>query len=382
MNTRFYVWSGLLVATLVTTTVASRSVLIAEDRNDDKPVQSSDTRSANDENKGPEAENREAIREGLETLIRKGAEAYCQAFCDHDARSAAMQFTENAEFVTTDGQTLSGRKEIQSALEASFAQGHDWRLELAIDSIRFPAPNVAIEDGTSFTILGEEERPVSYTAVHVKEGDEWKIASIRERAVPSGRPHREKLRELDWLLGDWIDESSDSSVLFSCRPVDNGNFLTRDFVVRIGDEPAMTGTQRIGWDPIARHFRMWYFDSEGGYGDGSLSQRDDGQWLLKLSGVTADGEPASGTFLYRQVSKNQIAWRILDQMIGTTHHDVDEDEEITLVRQSPAPRAISSANGETKESRSGPAKDAEGTPPAKKAPANEKSEPAKGEKEN
>jgi uncharacterized protein (TIGR02246 family) len=333
MNTRTFLLMGLLAATLFATTLASRAVLVAEDRTDDKssaPAGDSDgaTKPLSDE-----------IREGIEAVIRKGAEGYCQAFCDQDARSASMQFTENAEFVQADGQTLSGREEIESALKTCFAQGHKCRLELSIDSIRFPAPNVAIEDGTSWTIHGDEEIPVEYTAVHVKEGDDWKIASVRERAVPSSRPHREKLRELDWLLGDWIDESSDAAILFSCRPVDDGNFLTRDFVVRVGDEPALTGTQRIGWDPMTRTFRMWYFDSEGGYGEGTLSKRDDEEWILSLSGVTADSEPASATFLYRPVTSNRIVWRVVDQMIGTTHHESDEGEEIILVRQAPTPRA-------------------------------------------
>lgn len=380
MRIRESLLTGLVAALMLSTVVVSRTALLAEDRNDDASARSE---ASKDEAEPAEANHREEIRNGIETLIHKGAEAYCQAFCDHDARSAAMQFTEHAEFVQADGQVLSGRKEIEGALKNCFDQGHDCRLELSIDSIRFPAPNVAIEDGTSWTIHGEEESPVEYTAVHVKEGDDWKIASIRERAARTGHPQREKLRELDWLLGDWIDDSSDSAVLFSCRPVDNGNFLTRDFLVRIGDEPALTGTQRIGWDPIARNFRMWYFDSEGGYGEGTWSKRDDDQWYLKLSGITADGEPASGTFLYRPVSSNRIVWRVVDQMVGTTHHEDDEAEEITLVRQSPAPRSAGEGTGMTKSHHEKHLKSSSEDSPRKTEPTTGKSDtPAKTDKDN
>jgi len=273
---------------------------------------------------------------GPEDNIRQEAEEYCRAFRDHDARSAANHFTEQAEFVTATGETLHGRGAIESALKQCFEEGGDCRLELSIDSIRFPSSAVAIEDGTSWTVHGGTEQPVNYTAVHVKEGDTWRIASVRERASTSSHPQREKLRELDWLLGDWIDESEESAVLFSCRPMAGGNFLDRDFTVQIGDEPAMTGTQRIGWDPTSQKFRVWYFDSEGGFGEGTWSKRDS-NWVLKLSGVTADGELAAGTFLYRVVSPHIVTWRALEHVVGD--QSFDDGDEITMVRQSPAPRA-------------------------------------------
>jgi uncharacterized protein (TIGR02246 family) len=287
------------------------------------------------------------VDERIRTAIQAGAETYCKAFCDHDASAAAMHFTENAEFVQANGETLRGRKEIEESLSSCFESGDHCRLELSIDSIQFPAPNVAIEDGTSWTIHGDEEQPISYTAVHVKDGDQWKIASIRERVSGAARPHRQKIRELDWLHGDWIDQSSDAVVLFSCRPVDNGNFLTRDFAVKIGDEEAIRGTQRIGWDPVLKSFRVWYFDSEGGFGEGTLAERDEDEWVMKLSGVTSDGEIAGGTFQYSVAGPHVTKWRVIEQMIGT---ELSTDEtEVTLVRQSPAPRASDTAQARSPE---------------------------------
>lgn len=286
----------------------------------------------------------------LEAAIREEAEEYCRAFREHDASSAAKHFTDNAEFVAVNGETFTGRNAIEGALKQCFEDGGDCRLELTIDSLQFPSSAVAIEDGTSWTIHGGTETPVSYTAVHVKDGGTWRIASVRERAISSTRPQRDKLDELNWLLGDWIDESGDSTVLFQCRPMVGGNFLDRDFTVQMGDEPAMTGTQRIGWDPIARTFRVWYFDSEGGFGDGTWT-RHGANWVLKLSGVTADGELAAGTFLYRVVNPHTVTWRALEHVIGD--EQFDDGDEITMVRQSPAPRAAmekkASSNDEHKD---------------------------------
>ena len=87
----------------------------------------------------------------------------------------------------------------------------------------------------------------------------------------------------------------------SCQAVDNGNFLLRQFTVKIAGQEAMSGTQRIGWDPVTGKLRAWIFDSEGGYGEGTW-HRDGDSWVLKTTGVTADGQTASGTSIYTLVS--------------------------------------------------------------------------------
>ena len=56
----------------------------------------------------------------------------------------------------------------------------------------------------------------------------------------------------------------------------------------------MTVTQRIGWDPLARQFRSWEFDSEGGFGEGRWS-RDGDRWVVKHTGVRPEGTTASAT---------------------------------------------------------------------------------------
>ena len=57
----------------------------------------------------------------------------------------------------------------------------------------------------------------------------------------------------------------------------------------------------LGWDPVSGKLRAWIFDSEGGYGEGTW-HRDGDSWVLKTTGVTADGQTASGTSIYTFVS--------------------------------------------------------------------------------
>ena len=85
-----------------------------------------------------------------------------------------------------------------------------------------------------------------YTVLFVKRDGRWLISSVREEPDPLVRPH-ERLKDLEWMIGDWLDEGADSVVRVNCRWSDDGNFLIRSFTVHHRGKPVMTVAQRIGW---------------------------------------------------------------------------------------------------------------------------------------
>ena len=70
------------------------------------------------------------------------------------------------------------------------------------------------------------------------------------------------------MLGEWVNESDDAIVLTICKWSKDGNFLLREFDIKIEDKVALSGTQQIAWDPQQKQFRLWVFDTGGGFGDG------------------------------------------------------------------------------------------------------------------
>ena len=70
-------------------------------------------------------------------------------------------------------------------------------------------------------------------------------------------------------------------------------------------KPVMSGSQRIGWDPVKRQFKSWVFDSEGGFVEAYWT-RDGNQWLVKAEGVGQDGEPASATNIITRLGKDRV----------------------------------------------------------------------------
>jgi uncharacterized protein (TIGR02246 family) len=277
--------------------------------------------------------------------IRQAEETFVKAYGEGDAKAIAALFTPDAEYVDETGTLFQGREAIEKSLVEYFAENPDCELEKTIDSIRFVSPGIAIEDGsTNFT---HPELPDTiesrYTTLYVKTEGKWLVASIRDHAPKGRRQHRLQLEQLDWLLGDWVDEAEDSIVTFSCQSVDNGNFLLRQFTILIGGEEVMSGTQRIGWDPLTSRLRTWIFDSEGSFGEG-LWHRDSDRWILKCTGVTPDGQTASSTSIYTYVNSHTMTWQTVDHEIAGVQQP--DSEIYTIVRQAPPPTPLVSDSQE------------------------------------
>jgi uncharacterized protein (TIGR02246 family) len=271
-----------------------------------------------------------------EAAIRETGETFAKAYGEGDAKAVAAHFTTDAEYVDEQGNVFQGRQAIEDALVAFFSENPDSRLDVTIDSIRFVSPGVALEDGTTTVTRGEgfPSDDSLYTAIYVKVNGKWLTASSREHAPNGRRQHAAKLEQLNWLVGDWVDEDDDSIVDFSCQVVDHGNYLVRQFTVKIAGQEAMSGTQRVGWDPVSGKLCAWIFDSEGGHSQGTW-HRDGDNWILKTSGVTADGQSASGTSIYTLLSDHIMTWQAVDHEVAGVQ--LPDGDIVTIVRKPPLP---------------------------------------------
>jgi len=285
-----------------------------------------------------------------EDAIRQVDDRFTKAWEAGDAKAAAAQFTEHAEYVDESGTVFAGRAAIENCLSEFFEDNPACKLKMMIDAVRIISPGVAVVDGRSLVTISEALAPVQchFTSVYVKTDGEWLTASIRDRVPRNLREHSVQLQQLDWLKGDWIDEGDDSIVTFSCESIDNGNFLIRKFSIELAGQEAMTGTQRIGWDPLTGKLRTWIFDSEGAYGEG-LWHRDDenNRWILKSAGVMADGQAASSTSIYTFVNEHTMTWQSVDHEIAGIQQP--DSEIFTIVRVAPSPvRAIADEESATR----------------------------------
>ena len=210
------------------------------------------------------------------------------------------------------------------------------KLEVDIETVHFLAPEVARQDGRTRLLAADGGAPstAKYSATFLKTQGKWRIASIRELDDPT-ITHRERLRELEWLIGDWIEETGDAVIETSIAWADDDNFLLRSFAVKVRGKADLKGTQRIGWDPTTKQIRSWVFDSRGAYGEGHWSRNGE-RWIIKSTGVRPDAMTTSATQVLTRLGKDRMLWSSTSRTLGgETRDDIDE---FTMVRRPPPPK--------------------------------------------
>ncbi|MEM9659130.1 MAG: hypothetical protein AAF961_12285, partial [Planctomycetota bacterium] len=209
---------------------------------------------------------------------------------------------------------------------------------ITVNSVRLVNPGVAIEDGVSRSTLSENESPKlsQYTAVHVRQGDAWSVASVRSRA-PESLPPRSRLEGLSWLLGDWIDESPGLIVRSSFAWDDSGAYMLHRYEIEPQGAAAIRGVERIGWDPLRKAIRSWAFDSAGGYLQSEWTKTPDG-WQIRSQGYRADGASASSEQAIKRLGDERLEWMSRDRVVGDQPL---ADADLLLVKRPPKPVSAS-----------------------------------------
>ena len=269
------------------------------------------------------------------STIRLAAETFAKAYNAGDAVAIAQLFVADGEIVSEEGQSTQGRKGIEQEFAGIFKEHPKTHMDLAIGSIRFIGPDMAVEEGMATVTHGPDESAERspYSVVYARQDGKWLTASARDLPDDTPTPE-EQLEQLQWLIGEWVDESPDALVMTSYRWTDNQCYILSEFKVQVGGRPVMTGTQRIGWDPLAKKIRSWVFDSEGGFGEGVWT-REANHWIVKMTGVTRDGKIASATNITTRVSKDRMTWQQRDRIVGG--EKTPDIEEIPITRKPPAP---------------------------------------------
>lgn len=270
-----------------------------------------------------------------EEAIAAQAAAFVQAFNAGDARALGRLFTADARVIDVTGEVAEGRDAIEREYASLFEENPGLTIEVHSDDIHLVSPDAAIEVGTSRVIPKEGAPPVAnrYSAVSVKQDGQWLVASVRES--PGEISAHDQLRALEWMVGDWVDESADSSVRSTCRWTADKQALMREFTILSGGEVVMTGTQRIGWDPCTEQVKSWEFDSEGGHGQG-LWARSGQQWVVKATAVLQDGRTSTATHVITPEDPSTCRWRTTDRTVGG--QVIPAVVEFVMVHPAPPPK--------------------------------------------
>jgi uncharacterized protein (TIGR02246 family) len=273
-----------------------------------------------------------------EKPIRDLVAAFAKAYSASDLKALAAFFTDEANVVDSGGETTRGKPAIVDMYASSFEENPRLNLESKVQEIRFLTPEVARVEGQTrlSTDTGDATEFTRFSSLLVKREGKWLVAEIREYPAPVEEVSSyERLKELEWMVGDWVDESESVKASSSVRWADNQSFLIRTYQVEVKGEKATSGTVFVGWDPQTGQIKSWIFDSDGGHGEGLWTRTGDKEWVVKAQGVLRDGRPTSATQIHVVLNNDSVKTSSIDRIIGG--QIAPDIADVVMVRKPPQP---------------------------------------------
>lgn len=109
-----------------------------------------------------------------EVAVKEVVRKYVDARDHKDAAAIEALFTADADQLVSSGQWRKGRQQVVRGAIAS-SQNETGKRTIAVESVRFPAPGVALADGRYE--IGD--RKMWTTLVMTRDSNGWRIAAIR-----------------------------------------------------------------------------------------------------------------------------------------------------------------------------------------------------------
>lgn len=253
-----------------------------------------------------------------EALVKEILQVYTDAFNKHDAAGLAEYWGEKAVSVNSEtGSRIVGRDAIKKGFEEFFKTMPTCKLSAQVSHFRFLKPDLLTLEGTN-VLSSNDQEPVEncFTILLVKVGEKkWAIEHATECSVPTPETAYDGLKDLEWMVGSWKDDTAEVTVESTVTWNPKKTFLIRKFSVQLEkDGDVETGTQVIGWDPRSKSIRSWTFSSDGSFGEGAWSLVDN-EWRVKFNHTNSDGSVLSGTQVITKLNDNTAQVEMIGQEI-------------------------------------------------------------------
>ncbi|MCE9606006.1 MAG: SgcJ/EcaC family oxidoreductase [Planctomycetia bacterium] len=252
-----------------------------------------------------------------EAAVRQAVVAYVEAFGKHDAQALAELWSPEAVYTNRlTGEEVVGRAAIAEQFAAIFKAQPDLKLDATSESVQLLSPNAAVEHGTAKLIASKgEPEIVKYTAIYIKRDGRWLLDRVTDNDDDEAPSHYEQLKVLEWMVGTWVDDDDNATITTECNWAKNRNFLTRSYSITVGDRIDLSGMQIIGWDASTKSIRSWTFDSDGGFAEAAWTFKKD-RWLIRNTGILADGRKASAVNVMKPVDADSFTWQTIERTAG------------------------------------------------------------------
>jgi uncharacterized protein (TIGR02246 family) len=269
--------------------------------------------------------------------VAQAVEAFTKTYSAADPKALADCFTDDVVLTDPEGNETRGKSVVTEMYARSFQENPGLKLETQVAEVRFITPDVARVEGRS-RLSGSSDASefTRFSSLLVHKDGKWQAAEIREFTAPAKEiSPAERLKELEWMVGHWVDESGNNKVEADVKWAENNSYLVRTYTAHLEGEKPTSGTQFIGWDPQTGQIKSWNFDSEGGHGEGLWTRTSDTEWIVKAQGVLYDGRPTSATVVHTILNKDSVRTNSTERIIGG--QVAPDIVDVVMVRKPPQP---------------------------------------------
>ena len=215
----------------------------------------------------------------------------------------------------TSGEAIVGHEGLNEEFTQVFAGEHVPTLAVTTESIEFISPNVALERGSAtVTYTDQDITQTDYRVVYVKRNGSWLIDRVTEDEIVVPASNYEQLKDLEWMIGQWIDAGEGITIEMACDWTANQNFISRKYSVSTEQGIESSGLQIIGWDAKQKQIRSWLFDSDGGVITGTWTKGDD-RWVVQSVVSLTDGTSGSFTSIFKPSEDGNYTWQKINRVL-------------------------------------------------------------------
>ncbi|HEY4832682.1 MAG TPA: SgcJ/EcaC family oxidoreductase [Waddliaceae bacterium] len=260
-----------------------------------------------------------------ESAVREAAKALMEAYNQRQPEKIGALWAEDGViFHPLTGETSTGREEIIEYYKNRFAKHRNGKVDITVTSVEFDEPNQAALKG--LIKIFSSNRPLTQSAFKaqlVSENGKWLFRKITDIVLEPAPSHFNNLQNVDWLVGEWVDQDENIEITFNCKWDKYKNFLIQNFTSKVLGQDQIEGQQIIGWDPIKEKIRSWVFDSDGGFGEGYWHNKDK-SWFSHMIYTLPDGRKASAILIYTKIDDHSYAFTSVERDIeGEILPDID-----------------------------------------------------------
>lgn len=258
----------------------------------------------------------DAARKEDRAAVRAVMDSFVKAFQTRDAKALAAHWSAEGEYENDAGIIVHGREALEAAFTAFFAKTPDVQAEIRPEALRFLSSGAGIEEGSVTVRRGAAEATTRarYSALIVREGGQWFLASLRETSADGP-----SIGDLGWLIGEWKSEIGEGAEIRASYAWDaNKKFIHVRFSLK-EKQIERNGTQVIGVDPATGELHSWTFEADGGVGEADW-HRDGDHWVLDAAGTLSDGSTLTETNVLRRINDDTVTWQSVERLL--------DDEEI------------------------------------------------------